>query len=274
MNFNFGTVGFLDINIEDYVGWEFDWTQFQAAQGTCSGANLGPTAVESLAWIIQRDNELEDDGYGYCRFGVWETEEEGTHYWYETTSGTILIHSFVNGEDTYSVYLPKSREGGLHHSQLDYAKQGRTLEMYHRWYNSYLFIDERAEDYAEQATWHNEHMVELGYDPMLTLEQFKLKSELDGIFRYFHGSWADDCGLAKDINVLLGSSDCFFKTEPKPDSPIAHGELRNKTLKSIQHRLKESLEGLEILIEGSKHESDEYEDYYGADEEDYGYEED
>jgi hypothetical protein len=274
MNFNFGTVGFLDINIEDYVGWEFDWTQFQAAQGTCSGANLGPTAVDSLSWIIQRDNELEDDGYDYCRFGVWETEEEGTHYWYETTSGTILIHSFVNGEDTYSVYLPESRLGGNHNKELDYAKQGRTLEQYNQWYNAYLFLEERAEDYDEESTWHNTHMVELGYEPMLTLEQFRLKCQLDDIFQYFHGRWADSYGLAKDINILLGSSECFFKTDPKPGSPVAQGDLRRRILQSIRSKLSFSLEKIEILseidVDSIESLDDAYDDYDGV--EDYNYE--
>jgi hypothetical protein len=49
-----------------------------------------------------------------------------------------------------------------------------------------MFLEERGADYDEEATWHNNHMVELGYEPMLSLEQLRLKCTLDEVLRYFN----------------------------------------------------------------------------------------
>lgn len=195
----------------DELSWSFGWEQFEAAQAAISGAEFGETIEESIAWFLDRGEYLAGQAglneysyhpvMGYCSYG-WFENEGVLYLWYETTRGTILAQ-FSDGTETgFQVMLPASRKGGFHNECLDYAKAGRTLGDQRRWENAYL--DPESDAYREFAEWHNQHMVGLGYEPMLTQQQLILKRRTEKVLKCVHGDWAVKYGIGEMIAEMIG----------------------------------------------------------------------
>lgn len=168
-------------NISKSISFEMTWEQFQLVQGACSGASFSSDPAKSIQFLADREKRLggeasEQEEYGlqdYCSSG-FRMVEGWIHLWYETTRGTVLCQIVgPAGEVGYKVHLPERRGKGYHRSIIDAALAGQTLDMYQRWYNAYMFDEER---YAEQVAWHLKNMVPLGYPPLSSWEEIHHKA--------------------------------------------------------------------------------------------------
>jgi hypothetical protein len=164
------------------ISYKFTSEQFALGQSIVSGAELGPAAEDSIAFLEARESRLHGEAQGnaeeygvyqlgsnYCSSG-WFVDGEGVLFlWYETTSGTVLVHAIGSSEEVFEILLPEHREMGCHHTVLARIAAGMTSDQYHRWYSNYL--DEKGADYAEEVEFHNAHLVPLGWEPMESLEE-------------------------------------------------------------------------------------------------------
>ena len=242
-----------------YLSFDLSEEQFIVIQKTCSGAGLGVTIESCLSFMKERGKFLqgqedEDGNIGeYCAYGAFvgdveeKEDEKILAFWYETTSGTILLVFFSEEGDAYfSVFLPCSREGGVHHQHIKYALAGRTLDMYNRWYNSYLELhtEDGRTRHQEEIDFHNTHMVPEGCQPILNVSQIVRQRRMDKILRSIHGEWSEKYGIGRHLSDLLGYP---------PGEPLK-GKQAVKLAKKIQGELKEALEAWTGLIESGEFE--------------------
>lgn len=239
-----------DEEVDSYAFFNMDWSQFEAAQAAISGFQFAENIEASIERFLDRDTRLrleaeENEEYGlphgYCSYGYFQIEN-CIYLWYETTRGSVLcqVYDFVEKGYAFQICLPKSRLGGFHHKQIDYAVQGRTLAQQKKWYNAYLRDD--LADYTEEAAWHNLHMTKLGYDAMLTGEQYALQRKIDNALGTVHGSWACEYGIGQTIvQKLLGY---HFVSSPSPVDELPDPE---NGIKLVYKQLKDALENWETL---------------------------
>lgn len=179
-----------NLDPSSYIKYELTWEQFFQVQPLISSADFGETIEQSIAFFQERSSRLNQEaeaneetyGYGlynqYCSYG-FSTETEGgvLTLWYQTTSGTILVHRSSNEFNKFIVYLPVGRKLGYHNSHLDAIVAGRTAEQCSRWehLHSGFFT---PEVYSEFSQFHNKNLAPLGYEPVMTLEE-RLKERED-----------------------------------------------------------------------------------------------
>lgn len=286
--------------VDGCIVFEFSSEQFQLAQKIVSGASLGPDLEGSVAFLVAREDRFHEEATGneeangyyglgnnYCSSG-WrfvrgeDVAEEGEevsdtlYLWYETTRGTVLCHAVAcNGQENFSIYLPKSREMGNHHYELARVKAGMTDEQYARWYNSHCLGNDKIPDYAEWAEFHNEKLVQLGFKPMVTGAQLALDRQIDSALKYVYGEWAQEYGIGPSLSALLGYGDSFFACEPRPGTPLT-GKPRIEKATYVLRQLEEATLRWRSLVETWSSSGDledyeedleDYEDYEVNDEE-------
>lgn len=264
-------VGNDEYEVEDDIAFHFTSDQFALAQRIISGASLGPTLEDSVRFLVDREDHFNEEAEGcdvgeYCSSGWFTSDfEEGTNalfLWYQTTSGTILSHAVAldGSEEEFFVFLPRSRKRGFHHQQLAYIQTGMTSEQHNRWYNS-----GEKDAYAELASFHNTHLVPLGFEPMFTGEQNITKGQIEATLRYLHGDWAKAYGVEGLASSIVGPAG-------EAQFPLKGGRRMEKANAVLKH-LEETLVQWRSLIAEWSLEPDEtpdyeeYEDYCGCDEE-------
>jgi hypothetical protein len=266
--------------IDEIEGFSFTREQFALVQHVIwnsEPSSLGESLEGSISFLLEREiylqGQADNSEYGhpgsYCSSG-WEYQEQTLYFWYETTSGTIMLHSWKEGEEIFGVYLPSERKGGKHYTELTRVKAGMTKDQYDRWYNSYCLGDDKIPDYAEWAEWHNTHMAPLGFERMITGEQLLRDRQIRRALKYAHGKWAQEYGLGTRISALLGYGDAFFASKPRPGSVLQGAKMQEQAslvLKDLEEATQKWRDlmaewGCEPTVQ-DRHDEDE--DYEGLD---------
>jgi hypothetical protein len=277
-------------DLTGYIEFEFTAEQFALAQSIISGANLGPSLEDSVSFLVARECQLHEEASGndeehgcyalgnsYCSSG-WTflneqemaAEKSALCLWYETTSGTILVHLVSpEGSHGFWVYLPEARKWGTHYTELSRVAAGMTRDQYDRWYNSYCLGDEKLPDYAEWADWHNAKMVPLGFKPMITGEQLAMDRQIDKALQYVHGDWAQKYGIATHISALLGYGDAFFASEPKPGKTLKGRERLEQAALVLKDLEQATANWKALLGQWTAEDGISSEDYLTCEDEDY-----
>lgn len=101
-------------------------------------------------------------------------------YWYENYNGTVFVIAVLpSGELNYQVFVEQNLEKD--HYEVTAVYEGRTLDQYYAWeeandptagyFNGYV--------YQQQADFHNKHMVQHGFPPMVGWLQLVLERKLE-----------------------------------------------------------------------------------------------
>lgn len=133
-------------------------------------------------------------------------------YWCENANGTIfLIGVLPTGELEHQVFVEQNR--GDDHYQVMATVAGRTLDQYYAWeHNDFTAWDFDCCVYQQQADFHNKHMVQHGFLPMVGWLQLVLKRKLEGHDKLIDASQVAEAlidgdytplGLAEDLVALL-----------------------------------------------------------------------
>lgn len=250
--------------------------QFLAIQPEVSGCEFTESFEGSVNFMIARgdrlgaeadQNEENGNGYGlgaYCSFGysLFDPDpdpdlEEGDpgsyptlYLWYETTSGTLLLQGLNETPDgpvvDWHVLLPIERSEGNHRKSIDYAIAGRTREMQQEWHNAYLRTDtfNGAREYDEESTFHNLHMVPIGYEAMPTLVQYQRISSLNEALRSVHGQWATDYGIGEQVSDLVNENGCSAPKGKVPGQAETH-----QLLSVVLASLNEAAFGIQAMLD-------------------------
>ena len=166
-------------SLERMIRYDFTEPQFRLTQEILTGGCNIASVEEASKFLFEREIRLtksnkNEDYMPYCSSG-WHQEKDRFSFWYQSTSGTILISSFEGYQSHFMVFLPQHRQGGYHSLLLDSIKAGMTAKQYHRWYNAVLEND--LTRYQENVDWHTENLVPLGYERMPSAEEIYCKRQ-------------------------------------------------------------------------------------------------
>jgi len=136
---------------------------------------------------------------------------------------------------------------------VDAAMCNRTEAMGTRWHNASANIGEPGgyEIYAEFSQWHNENMVPLGYEAVITAPQRLRERHINAALGSIHGEWAERYHIGCMIAAMLGHGNGFGVV---PGSPVPPADLPSaKDTRSyadlILGYLEEAVENWKALID-------------------------
>jgi len=250
-------------DLEGFGSFELTWEQFEAVQPRLANSYLGDSLDASVAFLLSRCQEVEDaaallnagDTYqapvGSDRFGF--ALKEGFFYlWYRTADCTLCHAIYSDGTQGYLVFLPPDRLDGRERMFVDAAMCGRTEEMGTRWHNAGMQIGSPGgfEIYEEFSQWHNENMVPLGYEAVMTAPQRLREGHINAALGNIHGEWAEKYRLGCMIAAMLGHGNGFgvVPGTPVPPADLPSAKESRQYAAAILADLKDAVQKWEGLI--------------------------
>jgi len=136
---------------------------------------------------------------------------------------------------------------------VDAAMCGRTEAMGTRWHNAGMQIGSPGgfEIYQEFSQWHNENMVPLGYEAVMTAPQRLREWQINAALGNVHGEWAEKYRIGCMIAAMLGYGECFAAVpgSPVPPADLPSAKESRQYAAAILADLEDAAEKWKALIE-------------------------